>query len=161
MSTINLHTIQTIERESSSLSLRLSSVWLNTLSFLKKIHSWSFKVWFNKKLIKSFTELNVSLKYVNENFDELSMDDKKNLYEISSSTINRFVQLKELLAEVNYFDNQQLNESLNECLTTLIISEAKSKKIAKAKKIGEPKEDERELKNILSAKSKASLSAKF
>lgn len=161
MTTINLQTIQTIERESSSYSLRWSSFWLNTLSFLKKIHSWSFKLWFNKKLIKNFTELNNLLQTVNEHFDELSKEETQELHSISSSTIKRLIQLKELLVEVNYFDNDQLNESLNKCLTTLYISEAKSKKIVKAQNRKEIDHDDSELKILLSSKSKNSLSAKF
>lgn len=163
MSSITLDTIHKIERESSSFSFRLSSFWLNTMSFWKKWRSWSFKKWFNQKLICQFSDLNTSLTKVNSDLKSLSDDETKELYQISTKAIKHFIQLKELLEEVNYFDNRELNTTLNNCLNTLFITEAKTKKNAKSKvdslRVDSKHEDD--LKNLLSAKSKASLVSKI
>lgn len=159
MSTVSLNTIHTIERESNGFSLRISAYGLRTLSFLKRLNSWSFKFWFSKKLITSFDELTSLLSKINDEIETLSVDEIKELYAISSKTLKRFLSLKESLEEIGYFNNDQLKDSLTICLDKIFITEAKTKKIAKRRNNDSQSDDE--LKKILALRSKKAISTKI
>lgn len=153
MSAISLNTIHTFERETSSFRLSLTGLLGR---FSGRI---SPPNWIIRKLTNWFSKLYKHTDEIQTNFNDIGQKEAKKILKISSTSIRRFIKLKEDLEKANYFDNEELKDAVKKCLKSFYLLEAKAKKATFPTVI--TNNAERAMKVSLSAHSKGSLVTKL
>lgn len=108
--------------------ISLYAKFVNYLSFIKGI----FKIkHLSTKFAKEFNSITLDVLELLPEIPDLSKDDATRLYNKFGKRINTLVQLKEKLASIEYLGNPELEISINKCLDSFYVMEARLKKVAK------------------------------
>lgn len=114
------------QRKESRISLYAKFV--NYLSFIRGL----FMIkWLSARFASQFNVITSGVLKLIPEISELSKDDATKLYNKIGKGTNTLIRLKEKLASIDYLQNPELETSINKCLDSFYVMEARLKKIAK------------------------------
>lgn len=117
-----------IEAQRKESRIPLYAKFVNYLSFIRGL----FKIkGISAKFTNEFNAITTGVLELIPEISDLSKDDATKLYnKIGNGTI-RLIRLKEKLASIEYLGNPELETSINKCLDSFYVLEARLKKVAK------------------------------